>query len=205
MGHKFAEIDNKLRKQVTVEVVGNDFLFPSGNGGVIEFQFPPLISSSAKTSNWSDEGHATVAWEPITVWKGAAAKKVNFKAIYIVTGGTWNAEKIDGILKEFSRVHYGQAGGEDQASAIGSIPNYRVNIYNTVIGRGAQFKIKDVSIEYSDTLVVDRSVNTQGQRTNKVYPLKSTLTWTGDLVTRINDKQQVAGDINAKIPLPEWY
>jgi len=163
-------------------------------GEPIKFQFPPMISSENKSSNWSAQGHKSLAWEPITTWIGSTAKKITFKTEYIVTDNGekgWNGLRIDRILKELKRINYGST------QAKGSIPNFRINLYNTVIGKGAQFKINEVSVNYSDTLVVDRT-------TGVVYPLKSELTFTGDLVTRINDKQQV-GDVDAQIPKVEWY
>lgn len=196
MGMLFAQIDRRLAGLVTVEIVGAEVLLES-TGEPLAFQFPPMISSESKTGKWSGEGHATVAWEPIIIWKGAAAKKITFKAEYIVTDGDggngkgWTGPRIDRILKEFKRINYGRA------RAIGVIPNFRINLYNTVIGEGAQFKISDVSVNYSDTLVVDRS-------TKMAYPLKSELTFTGDLVTRIAGKQ-VIGSIEAPQPIVQWY
>lgn len=194
MGMLFAQIDRRLAGLVTVEIIDDQKVLLPSNGESLAFQFPPMISSENKSSNWSSEGNATVAWEPITIWKGATAKKITFKAEYIVSDSGekgWNAQRIDRILKEFKRINYGST------KAIGSIPNYTINLYNTVIGQGAQFKIRDVSVNYSETLVVDRS-------TQMVYPLKSELSFTGDLVTRINDKQQV-GDIKTQVPKVEWY
>lgn len=186
----FAQIDRTLAKKVTVEIVGGDTLLPT-TGVLLEFQYPPMISTETKSSNWSSEGHATVAWEPITIWKGATAKKITFKAEYIVTGGLWTANRIDTILKEFKRINYGST------KAIGVIPNFRINLYNTVIGEGAQFKVRDVNVNYSDTLVVDR----ESQQT---YPLKSELTFSADLVTRISGKQ-IVNSIDVDQPLVQWY
>lgn len=166
--------------------------------GKIKFQYPPRLVSDNKTSNWK-ESKKSLAWEPIAFWESSQARKVTIEITYIVTGGEWSTNNIANITREFKRIHYGNLGGE--GNAVSTILVMDINLFGSLIGPSgngdtAKFRVGSTDIKYSDTIVV-------GRNSNLSWPLKTTITMSGWLVTRVGEKQNL---INVKAqPIPEWF
>jgi hypothetical protein len=147
-------------------------------GGVIEFQFPPKISTDSKRGNWKDTGVPGGA-EPIAIFMTAGPRDISMHFSYIVTHGSnsddinfrqtnqigggatvdnrWTAEKIHRQLRKlrgyFVLMRDKAIGGDGGfAKLIVKMKLAGMGGFSIMTGR-----IIDVNVKYSDTLVASNS------------------------------------------------
>lgn len=171
----------------------------------IILQFPPKIISDGKSADW--ELKPSASYEPKAVFKGAQSRKISLMVTYVVTGGKFDAEFVATQVRSFKEHMYRSiVEGEEGEGAIQNAPIVKLNLYRIapISGRVPTFRMTDVAIEYSETLVGDVEF---------VFPLKTIITANLELFTKVGDikgnvtDDEVKNDVQnlPDLPAPEWY
>ncbi|MEM3000618.1 MAG: hypothetical protein QXU32_00670 [Nitrososphaerales archaeon] len=189
MPFSLARIDNELAQSVFIEFVESPSPvsgFPIGPG-ILPLQFPPLIIRDSKRANWDEQPLPT--YEPQTMWKGAEARNITIKIVYIVSGGMFNTSAISILTKNVKAYFYRTMTGES------TIPIVKIRFYNHV-GRQipADFRLLNVNIDHGETLIKDNF---------GVFPLRTDITLDAALTTRVENKQHLR-KLRDKPPT-DWY
>ena len=115
MGFELTQHDVKLLSRNVLDFSYNAVSPASGfpvDGGIIDFQFPPIIKTDTKAAKWqpmyNNPGH-----EPQYMYQGATPRKMSITTTYIVGGpigqgvGSWTTAKTAKqktiITKELSK------------------------------------------------------------------------------------------------------
>lgn len=140
----------------------------------IRFQFPPKITSDAKTSNWKSVFQAS--WEPLKYYWGSEARKVTLEAEWIATGrGLFSGPVIAAQLQAVKRYFYAATVGK------GPYPLVLLTAYEIVQGP-APFRLMDYSTSFGPELV--KSGGDTGSA--GFYPLYSKMTLSLELATTVS-------------------
>lgn len=170
--------------------------FPGSSNGEIAFQFPPRITSENKDMMW--EIHNQFNWEPMVIWQGAGARKVNFEAEYVVTSrgnGPWTIQKIADITKTFKAYFYHTAGD----GAVTNMPLIQFRIYEHAPDYDVFWRSSNCNITHNGALL---NIN------NQVWPLITKVTMTLELITKIQVGDGVLHQMDAPVPAKprsNWY
>jgi hypothetical protein len=143
-----------------------------GNRGKpIPIQFPPRILSETKNPSWEEK--PIYSYEPIAIFKGSEARKLNVELKYVVTSpdGEFCPDKIANICRTIKSYAY-NIGSESEKA----FPTISVS-WPYILPDGAKCRMTDFNIEYSETLV--------GGTKEGFFPLVSIVTFTLHVVTKI--------------------
>jgi hypothetical protein len=161
----------------------------------IPIQFPPKIKSNSKAAKWYTDHQAS--YEPVAVWLGADATKLQVELKYVVTGGPWNIENISKAVHTIMGYFYRDIRAGERGA-----PVIRIAIYETApeTSEISTWRLENASVIHGDEIVVEG---------DKAYHQVSTVTMNLAMITRIGDKQGQFSkhqiDIIPEKPKKEWY
>jgi hypothetical protein len=143
-----------------------------GNKGKpIPIQFPPRITSETKNPTWDEE--PIFSYEPIAIFKGSEARKLNVEIKYVVTSanGEFNPDNIANICRSIKSYAYNIGTDSEKA-----FPTVTVSWPRILPGKCA-CRLTDLNIEYSEAMV--------GGSSSGFFPLVTTITFALHVVTKI--------------------
>ena len=191
MAFQLTRYDSLTLGEIRMKIQGEPVSgFPDGNN-TIEFQFPPKIVTDGKTTKWHTSW-ADYAWEPVKHWKGNGARAITLKAEYVVTGDTWNIDKISKMMKRYKSYFYSTIKG-------GVLPVFEIKMYRQApeSGRDPAFRGMSIDIRPGEEYIVQND-----QR----YPLYTEVSLNLELVTNI--EKEDGSKFKFKLPNKppqEWY
>lgn len=201
MGFELTRGDQDLSRNPTIEI---DFAGTEAIGGShgtkLKFQFPPIIKSDSKDNRWTQEMNSYL-WEPQYHFKGGNARKISLLITYIVGGPTINGTEATtrNVSTEVKKIKsYFFIGGPGSS---GKLPVFQVDkLYDHIYGSGkCAFRGHGVSVSFSDALIKDDE---------GIYPIKTEVTLSLEMVTQITPKDGKAKARHQNIPKrPQntWY
>ncbi len=202
MAMEYTAIDKALAESVLLRfqtvVLGKD---------VIEFQFPPKITSDNRKGDWQDT-ELPSGTEPMATYKASGAREMTLTYTYIVDGDKWPTQRIADNIKRV-RGYFAQIMSDQNNPNRNLVVNFKMWLFGSA--QPITARIKGVSVKHSDTIVVPCVFgNNQQLITDKAFPLRSDVTidlrlWTVGIV-KAGDKpvQEVPGLPIVAWP-PEWY
>ena len=207
--------DQKLAESVVVSTIGLNPIsgFPPG-GNKFKFQFPPIIKTESKKSQW-DMTDKTMTWEPVYVYRGALPRTISLTAVYIVggpatSGREWTSKEVGEEMRRWKAYFYNDGTKESK------LPTFAIQMYEQAPGKGGLFptfwRSTGISIKYSDT-IVEFAGGSGGQAAGdpvspSAHPLMTTVTLSLELATniRMKDGRPVFKFVEIEDKPPqEWY
>lgn len=185
-----APIDQQLAQAVSIDFVDSPTPvsgFPLGAGRLL-LQFPPKILSDSKSANWEEKPLAS--FEPLSMWMGAAARKITMEITYVVSGDSFSTAQIAFYTKKVKAYFY---RGLDKGA--NDIPIVKLKFYDHVGTQSpADFRLLDVNITHGETIIKD---------SKGVFPLLTKINISAALVTQAEGKQHIS-KLRDKPP-QDWY
>lgn len=199
MAFNLTTFDRELVDAVKIRI-RQSILVGGGEGfATVRLQFPPKITTDGKSAEWQLE--QKTSYEPYAVFKGATSRNITLIVKYVVTGGQFDVDTVASQVRLFKGYFYRTLATQDQSE---KLPLVELEVYDVIPlqERLSTWRMMDVSIDYSETLVKDAG--------GGIFPLVTTITSNLELFTQAADIK-TGKDPKNKVPeLPsrpflEWF
>jgi hypothetical protein len=142
------EYDNSSASSVRIELIRDRGFRGATKTDLIEFQFPPKITTDSKTGLWNKEN--ITGYEPMAWWSGAESRSIVMVSQWVVYGEKWTTSKISKIARDLKgHLYLPGVAFSDRA------PFVKLKMYNIVPESGglSTWRMMNVSFKYSEEMV----------------------------------------------------